>query len=144
MKHVRFAPILLSALLCLIPGPVHAKKVQTATVNELVKSRQSWDGTPLPAYPAGNAEITILRITIPPGVRLPLHRHPLINAGVLVRGQLTVVARDGKMLHLKAGEPIIEVVDTWHYGKNEGADPAEIIVFYAGSPDQPLSIKEDQ
>ncbi|KGO35590.1 MAG: cupin domain-containing protein [Desulfoprunum sp.] len=144
MMHIRLVPVLLLALLCLTPGSVQAKEVQTSTVKELVKARHSWDGTPLPAYPAGKAEITLLRITIPPGARLPLHRHPLINAGVLVHGQLTVVTRDGKMLHLKAGDPIIEVVDTWHYGKNEGADPAEIIVFYAGSPDQPLSIKKDR
>jgi hypothetical protein len=45
-------------------------------------------------------------------------------------------------LHLKAGDPIVEVVDTWHYGKNEGNTPAEIIVFYAGTPDEPITIKE--
>jgi len=112
MKHIRFVPVLLLALFCLTPGSVQAKEVKTSTVKELVKARHSRDGTPLPAYPAGNAEIAILRITIPPGVRLPLHRHPLINAGVMVRGQSTVVTRDGKMLHMKAGDPIIEVVDT--------------------------------
>jgi hypothetical protein len=45
-------------------------------------------------------------------------------------------------LHLKAGDPIVEVVDTWHYGKNEGKTPAEIIVFYAGTPDTPITVKE--
>jgi hypothetical protein len=35
-------------------------------------------------------------------------------------GKLTVVTTDGKMLHLNAGDPIVEVVDTLLYGINEG------------------------
>ena len=48
---------------------------------------------------------------------------------------------EGETLHLKAGDSIVEVVNTWHYGKNEGKDPAEIIVFYAGTPGTPITIK---
>lgn len=33
-------------------------------VKELVKSTRSWDGEVLPAYPQGQPQITILRITI--------------------------------------------------------------------------------
>jgi len=75
---------------------------------------------------------------------LPVHLHPEINAGVLLKGELTVVTEDKKTLHLQAGDPIVEVVDTWHYGINEGDTPAEIIVFYAGVQDVPITIKEEQ
>jgi quercetin dioxygenase-like cupin family protein len=109
-------------------------------VKELVKTTQSWDGKALPAYPQGQPEITILRITIPPGTRLDTHSHPVINAGVLMSGQLTVVTTDGKTLNLKAGDPIVEVVNTLHYGINEGKVPAEIIVYYAGTIDTPITI----
>jgi hypothetical protein len=37
---------------------------------------------------------------------------------------------------------IIEVVNTLHYGINEGKTPAEIIVFYAGTLADPTSIIE--
>ena len=47
----------------------------------------------------------------------------MINAGVLMSGQLTVETTDGNVLHLKAGDPIIEVVNTLHYGINEGTVP---------------------
>jgi len=110
--------------------------------NVLVKSGSSWDGAVLPAYPTQKPEISILRIKIPAGAQLPLHKHPVINAGVLLSGELTVITKDNKTLHLKAGDPIVEVVDTWHYGKNEGDVPAEIIVFYAGTPDSPITVKE--
>ena len=72
---------------------------------ELVRTSKSWDGKSLVQYPQGQPEITILRISIPAGARLETHRHPVINAGVLVSGQLTVKTTDGKVLRLKAGDP---------------------------------------
>lgn len=102
-------------------------------VEELVRTDRSWDGALLPEYPQGQPEITIVRVNVPAGARLDLHSHPVINAGVLISGQLTVVTADGETLQLKAGDPIVEVVNTSHYGINEGTVPAQIVVFYAGA-----------
>ena len=124
-------------LTLLLLNSASAKKLNTMT-----KAIASWDGKELPDYPKGKPEVSILRITIPPGTELPLHKHPVINAGLLLHGELTVVAEDGATLHLKAGDTIVEVVNKWHYGKNEGNEPAEIIVFYAGIQGKPLSIKQ--
>jgi quercetin dioxygenase-like cupin family protein len=107
---------------------------------ELVKTTRSWDGKILPAYAQGQPEVTIRRITVPAGARLETHRHPVINAGVVMSGQLTVVTLDGKTLHLKAGDPIVEVVNTLHYGINEGKVPAELVVFYAGAVNTPITV----
>ena len=63
----------------------------------------------------------------------------MINAGVLTRGSLNVVAENGQTLELKAGDPIIEVVDTWHYGYNPGKTEAEIVVFYVGDTNAPIT-----
>ena len=114
----------------------------SVSVKELVKSSQSWDGETLPAYPAGQPKVTILRIAIPAGAELDMHKHPVINAGVLISGQLTVLTKSGKTLHLRAGDPIVEVVNTAHFGINQGSTPAEIIVFYAGTVDTPTSVIE--
>jgi len=131
-------------LILLLSSNVFAEGVDTAEVDTLAKTCSSWDGEALPDYPKGNPEITILRITIPKGTRLPLHEHPVINAGVLLTGELTVVTEDNETLHLKAGDSIVEVVNKWHYGKNEGSEPAEIIVFYAGVLDTPITIKKQK
>ncbi|WP_299496013.1 cupin domain-containing protein [uncultured Shewanella sp.] len=118
-------------------------KQQGIAVDVITQSDISWDGSPLPSYPTGQPEVTILKITIQPGVSLPIHEHPYINAGILTKGQLTVVREDnGKTLHLKAGDSITELVNIWHYGKNEGKTPAEIIVFYAGVKGKPVTILE--
>ncbi|MCF7955005.1 MAG: cupin domain-containing protein [Phycisphaerae bacterium] len=111
-------------------------------VQTLVKSGQSWDGVDLPAYPTAAPEITILRITIPPKTELPLHHHPVINAGVLLKGELTVITENQETLHLKAGDALIEVVDKLHHGRNDGNTPAEIIVVYAAAKGDQITVKD--
>lgn len=101
-------------------------------VTVLAKSVDAWDGKPLPAYPKGQPEITILQIVIPAGSKTPLHLHTVINAGVLLKGELDVHMENGKTLKLKAGDSLIEVVEKPHWGQNNGKTDAEIIVFYAG------------
>lgn len=137
MKKIIFA----SCLAGLLFISASADDTRQVTVETLVKSTASWDGASLPDYPRGRPEITVLRIRIPAGAKLEMHRHPVINAGVLLSGELTVETKDYKTLRLKAGDALIEVVETWHYGKNEGVRPAEIIVFYAGEEGKPITVK---
>lgn len=111
-------------------------------VKQLAKSNNSWNGTKMPAYPKGDPEVTVLDIIIPAGAKLPLHEHPVINAGVLLDGELTVITDANDTLHMKAGEALIEVVDTWHYGINEGDEEARIVVFYAGTSGEKITVKK--
>jgi quercetin dioxygenase-like cupin family protein len=133
-------PIFLIFLGLLLATNFRAEKVNGVQVDVLAKTSLSWDGSRLPDYSEGTPEITILRIKIPVGVQLALHKHSVISAGVLLDGELTVVTEDNKTFHLGAGESIVEVVDKWHYGKNEGDKTAEILVFYAGVIDTPITI----
>lgn len=130
---------LFALVLCLAVS-ASAHDIDSVHVQELAKTTRSWDGQTLPEYPAGQPEITILHITIPAGATLDIHKHPVINAGVLIQGELTVRTEYNEVLHLKAGEAIVEVVDKWHYGTNPGSEPAVIIVFYAGVTDLPVTI----
>lgn len=138
MKRSLYGLVILS-LCTASPSPAVTDGVEAEI---LVQENRSWNGAPLPPYPQGEPEVSIIRIRIPPGSELPMHLHPVINAGVLLQGKLTVVTEAGDRLYLQAGDPIIEVVNQWHYGKNEGDRTAEIMVFYAGIKDQPLTIKQ--
>ena len=109
----------------------------------LAKTTKSWNGKELPKYPEGTPEVTILKITIPPKTRLPLHKHPEINAGVVLKGELTVISEAKDTLYLKSGDPIVELVDTWHFGRNDTSKPVELIVFYAGVKGTPITIKKE-
>lgn len=113
------------------------------TTEALLKTSTSWNGNPLPEYPKGQPEITIQKIVIPPGAEVPLHMHPVIMAGVLMKGTLTVMTENNEIRQIKSGEAIAEVVNTWHHGRNEGDAPVEILVFYAGIQDQAVTIKAE-
>ena len=109
-------------------------------VETLAKSTREWDGDTLPAYPRSQPEIQILRITIPAGVTLPLHTHPVINAAVLTKGRLEVQLRGGGRREFGAGEALIEVVNTVHSGRALPGSDVEVIVFYAGTPGTPVTV----
>ena len=130
------------SFILLLASNVWTQDQNNVQVEVLAKTSSSWDGNTLPEYESGIPEVTILKVIIPSNAQLPLHEHPVINAGVLLKGSLMVVTEDNDTLHLKAGDTIVEVVNKWHYGINEGNEPAEIIVFYAGVQDQPITIKE--
>ncbi|MGH1384614.1 cupin domain-containing protein [Kordia sp.] len=133
-------PYLSLVLLCILLIACKSNTVNKIEVTTLAKTTKSWNGAPLPNYSEGTPEVTILKIVIPPKTKLNWHKHPVINAGVLLKGELTVISKANDTLHLKAGEPIVELVNAWHYGENKGAEPAEIIVFYAGVEKTPITV----
>jgi quercetin dioxygenase-like cupin family protein len=126
--------------------PAHAASEGLASVADgvrvetLARSSQAWNGDPLPAYPRGQPLVSVLRITIPAGSSLARHRHPVINAGVLLQGRLRVVLDDGQSRELRAGDALIEVVNRIHRGESLGPDPAVIVVVYAGADGLPTTI----
>jgi quercetin dioxygenase-like cupin family protein len=113
--------------------------VYAASSKDLVKSTQSWNGTELPSINLQHPQVTIKEITIAPGERLPVHLHPVINAGILLEGKLMVYSEDRqKVLQLEAGTEhnnLIEMVNQYHYGVNNGSQPAKIVVFYISEKD---------
>ncbi len=127
-------------MLLLAAGCASRTAPQGIVNQELLKTTRSWDGQLLPPYPKGQPEVSIRKIIIPPKTRLDMHKHPVINTGVLLKGRLTVVKENGQTKQLKAGDPLAEVVNTWHYGINPGNTPAEILVVYAGVEGVPTSI----
>ena len=106
----------------------------------LLETTESWNGKPLPKYDDGKPKITILKVIIPAKTKLETHKHSVINAAVILRGELSVITELNDTLRLKAGDACTEVVDTWHYGINNGEKPAELIVFYAGIEGNPNTI----
>ena len=113
-------------------------------VEKLAESVTSWNGDTLPDYLPGQPQVTVLRIIIPPKYQLEWHKHPVINAGVMLDGELTVISEKGDTLHLQKGDALVELVNTYHYGINEGDIPAEIIVFYAGNKGVPITVLKEK
>jgi len=121
---------------------VSAGEAPAVQFETLIKTTKSWDGKNLPNYSDGTPEITILKVVVPPGSVVQKHEHPVINAAVIVAGEITVVSELGDEVVLRAGDSVVELVNTVHYGKNTGSTNAELLVFYAGVKGKPLSIKK--
>ncbi len=136
MKHL--FPIILFISLVLFSCE---KKTNTKEIlmEKLADSSLSWNGDTLRSYPEGQPKVTILKASIPPKAKLEMHEHLVINAGLLLKGELTVIDEYGNRLELKAGDTLIELVNTFHYGINVGTETAEIVVFYAGDVATPIT-----
>ena len=69
------------------------EKVQST---ELIRTSQSWDGVELPDYLQGRPELVAVKYVFPVGQKLGWHHHPVMNYGVLMQGELTIIGQDGK------------------------------------------------
>ena len=97
---------------------------------ELLRTTQSWNGEELPDYPQGKPELVAVKYEIPAGEKLGWHHHVAMNHGVLVQGELTIIGLDGKTTTLHAGDVVVEMVDSIHYGENRGTEPVVLYMFY--------------
>ena len=109
-------------------------------VETLSRSDRSWNGDLLPKLNDVQAEVTVLRITVPAGVTLPRHFHPVINAGVLLQGSLRVESDDGASQSLQPGQAIIERVNKVHRGISLGPEPAVVVVVYMAPKGSPITV----
>ena len=113
------------------------KQVETV---ELFRTSQSWDGAELPDYPQGRPELVAVKYVIPQGSKLGWHHHDAMNHGVLVQGELTIIAIDGTEKVVHEGEAIVEMVGTIHHGENRGTKPVILYMFYLSQQGLPLSV----
>ena len=117
-----------------------ASKTHSTHSETVIQTDMHWNKQAIKPIHIEHPQITILRITLPAGEKLAMHKHPILNIGYLTKGELTVRSESGDVLVLKSGDPIVELVDAWHYGENTGTEEAEIVVMYVGEKEDKLSI----
>ena len=108
----------------------------------VLKTTSTWDSAPYKKLKIKKPEVTVLRIVINVGEELPVHRHDLVNVAYVKKGTLTVVSDNNEEITLHEGECLPELVGKYHYGKNTGKEPVELIVFYIGEIGTPLSVEK--
>lgn len=118
--------------------------MESVKVTELMRSSQSWDGAPLPPFPAGDAEIVAMRYEFGPGEKLGWHHHDVINFGIVEQGELTIVDINGNVKVVGAGESLIEMTGTIHHGENNGQATVVLYMFYIVEKGMPLSVQHPE
>ena len=111
---------------------------------ELIRTSQSWDGVELPEYLQGRPELVAVKYEIPAGQKLGWHHHPVMNHGILVQGELTIVSLDGMEKVVHEGEVVVEMVNTIHHGENRGTRPVILYMFYLTQEGMPLSVQHPE
>ena len=118
--------------------------VQQVRATELIRTSQSWDAVELPDYLQGRPEVVAIKYEIPAGQKLSWHHHPVMNHGILVQGELTIVSEKGNEKVVHEGEAVVEMVDTVHHGENRGSEPVILYMFYLSQEGLPLSVQHPE
>ena len=117
---------------------------QKVESTELIRTSQSWDGVELPDYFQGRPELVAVKYVFPAGQKLGWHHHPVMNYGILVQGELTIIGQDGKEKVVHEGEPVVEMVGTIHHGENRGTKDVILYMFYLSQKDMPLAVQHPE
>lgn len=89
-----------------------------------------------------NDEVTILKVTIPPGKATGWHKHEIPVFAYVLEGNLSVELEDGKVNYFHENSTISEVFNAYHNGVNNGKEAVVLIAFYLGEKGKPLSVKK--
>ena len=137
MKNsIKLIIILFVAVLCAANVSYSAQK------DVLLKTTSTWDNASYKKLKIKKPEVTVLKIIINVNEELPMHKHDLVNIAYVKKGTLTVITDDNKEITLHEGEVLPELVGKYHYGKNTGNEPVELVVFYIGEIGTPLSVNK--
>jgi quercetin dioxygenase-like cupin family protein len=123
--------------------------------------------TPLGPVQPGNAPgqaLYLLRYTIAPGTKLPLHHHEGTQIGLVLSGALTYrvvsgevpvfrtaaggktelvrTVRAGETARIGAGEWVVEEPEDRHWGANEGTEPVLIVTSALLRDGAPLATRD--
>ena len=121
----------------------NSSKITKINSTILKKTDSTWDGKKLIPINIKDPQVTVVRIKIAKGERLPLHKHPILNVGYLLKGELTIHTDSNETLILKANDSLVEVIDTWHYGENTGEEDVDLVVVYVGDQKDNITLLKE-
>jgi quercetin dioxygenase-like cupin family protein len=86
---------------------------------------------------AATHEVTLASVTIAPGGATGRHRHPGIEIGYVIDGEVTL-AQDG-VPEVNLGPGMAFTTDKIHNASNPGSAPARLVVAYVVEKGKPLA-----
>ena len=135
-EAVKLVVTLFVMILCTTISAYSAEK------NVLLKTTSTWDNANYKKLKIKKPEVTVLKIIINVNEELPMHKHDLVNIAYVKQGTLTVTTDNNEQITVNEGECLPEIIGKYHYGKNAGNKPVELIVFYIGQKGTELTINK--
>ena len=136
----------ISTLLILvgIQTTISALAEHDVTVTAVMKGTTTISGQKIVYPKTDKAEMASALIEIQPGKESGRHMHPVPTYVHILEGTLTVEFEDGSRQQFKAGSGFLEVINTWHNGKNLGEVPVKFLVVFAGEEGIPNLIRPEK
>src|SRR6476469_3501328 len=104
--------------MCVLCISVAGATESDVSVSPVMKGNTTISGQRI-EYPHSNKpEITAVVIQIQPGKESGRHMHPVPTYVHILQGTLTIEFEDGSRQVVEQGRGFLEVVNTWHNGKN--------------------------
>ncbi|MGH7427621.1 MAG: cupin domain-containing protein [Gemmatimonadales bacterium] len=98
-------------------------------------------GAPISYPKTDSAEVTALLLEIGPGGETGRHMHPNPTFVYVLEGAIDVEMDGGGVHSYKAGDSFLEVLNTWHNGKNKGTTTAKVLVVFTGVHGKPNLVR---
>ncbi len=109
-----------AAILLLRFSTIPAEYGNHVKVHPLLKTDTTCTGQQLRYPDTSSDEVSIIKVTIPPGTETGRHLHGFSVFAYVLKGTLTVETDDRKKFTYPEGSTISETVGTIHNGKNVG------------------------
>jgi|ERR1035437_1247956 quercetin dioxygenase-like cupin family protein len=126
-------------LFCCVLG-VSAQYNKEVEIKIILKTDTTSIGQKI-VYPIfANDEVTMAKVTIPPGKSTGWHKHVFPVFGYVLQGTLTVEIENRKSVQYPVNSSFSEVINTLHNGVNNGKEDVVLIAFFMGEKGKALSI----
>ena len=133
---------LLALVLCFSAAATAEDYNKDVQLTPLLKTDATSIGQKL-VYPnSDNGEVTIMKVTLPPGKETGWHKHGFSVFAYVLQGTLTIEL-DGKQMEFAEGSSFAEVINTFHNGKNLGKKDVVLLAVFLGEKGKPLSVKRE-
>ncbi len=84
-------------------------------------------------YPVTDSPEIIAKILdLAPGQETEWHQHSVPTYTQVIEGTLTIDFEDGSTMEFPSGSGLLDVLNTWHNGRNAGDVPLKVVIVIIG------------
>jgi quercetin dioxygenase-like cupin family protein len=132
--------ILLALLFVIFTAGLYAQYDSKITIETLLKTDTTSIGQKINYPLTQHPEVSICKITIPPGASTGWHLHNFPVFAYVEKGTLTVESENGKKLQFNEGQSFSEMIGLKHNGINNGTEDVVLFAVFMGEKNKPLSV----
>ncbi len=110
------------------------------TLTPVLQASKTFTGQPI-RFPQSDNQFVAVVAEVAPGGQVGRHLHPNPLFVYMLQGTLTIEMEGHGTHAFSAGEGLVEVVNTWHNGRNLGDTPVRFLIVFAAQEGTPTIIR---